>query len=46
LEVFLYFTSKKEEKVNASLLKTCHFKISGDITINPGSGTLDNDRNK
>ena len=35
-----------EEKINASTLKTFHFKASGDITTNFGSWTLDNNINK
>ena len=31
---------KNMKKINASTLKTCHFKASGDITTNFGSGTL------
>ena len=35
-----------KEKINALTLMTCHFKASGDITTNLGSGTLDNNVNK
>ena len=43
---FLYFTKWKEEKINISTLKSCHFKASRDITTNFGTGTLDNIINK
>ena len=46
IDFFLFLFSEIEEKINASNLKTCHFKASGDITINFGSWTLDNDINK
>ena len=41
-----FFTTLKEEKINASTLKNCHFKASRDITTIFGSGTLGNNINK
>ena len=46
IDFFLIFYSEIEEKINALTFKTCHFKGSGDITTNFGSGTLDIDINK
>ena len=46
IDFFLFLFSEIEEKINASILKTCHFKASGDTTTNFGSGTLDNNVNK
>ena len=37
--------NKKEEKINASTLKPCHFKASRDITTIFGSGTPSNNIN-
>ena len=44
--IFPSISLKKEEKINASTLKTCHFKASRDITTNFGSWALDNNLNK
>ena len=40
IDFFLFLCSEVKEKINASTLKTCHFKDSGDITIYFGSETL------
>ena len=46
IDFFLFFCSEIEEKTNASTLKNCHFKASGDITTIFGSGTLNNNISK
>ena len=45
-DFFLFLCSEIEGKINASNLKTCRFKASGDITANFGLGTFDNNTNK
>ena len=46
VDFFPFLCSEIEEEICASNLQTCHFKASGDITTNFGSGTLDNNINK
>ena len=43
---YIILCSEVEEKINASTLKTCHFKASRDITSHFKSETLDNNINK
>ena len=46
VEALIISLNKKRKKINASTLKACHFKASGDITTNFGSWTLHNNINK
>jgi len=46
IDFFLFLCSEIEENFWPSTFKTCHFKASGDIPTNYGSGTLDNNTHK
>ena len=46
IDFFLFLCSEIEERINASTLKTCHFKASREITTIFGSGTFGNNTNK
>ena len=45
VEALIFSSFYLVEKTNASTLKTCHFKVSRDITTNFGSVTLGNNIN-